>query len=114
MKRKTVCLAGAALVAIAAPAAALADPYWGGHDGWRAEAPNHQEWREHQWRDHEWREHRAWDHETRDHETWDHEAWERRAAWGWDAPPPRCVVETRGHYDWDGNYVYQPVRVCYR
>lgn len=86
MRLKSICLAGATLLAVALPAAASADPYWD-HDGWRA----------HEWREHQWRE---------------HEAWERR---GWDwRDAPRCFVEDRGHYDWYGNYVYQPVRVCVR
>ena len=92
MRLKSVCLAGAALIAVVIPAAACADPYWD-HDGWREH-----EWRENAWRDREWRE---------------HEAWEHRAGWG-DYGGPRCVIESRGHYDWYGNYVYQPVRVCWR
>ena len=36
MRLNTVCLAGAALLSLAAPAAALADPW--DHDGWRREA----------------------------------------------------------------------------
>lgn len=90
MRLKSVCLAGAALLAIAVPAAASADPW--DHDGWR----EHQ-WREHQaWREHEWRE---------------HEAWEQRADW---YGGPRCVIEARGRYDGYGNYVREPVRVCWR
>ena len=37
MRLKSVCLAGAALLAIAIPAAASADPYWDHDDGWRAQ-----------------------------------------------------------------------------
>ena len=92
MRLKSVCLAGAALVAIALPAAASADPYWE-HDGWRAH-----EWREDAWRDHEWREHAAWEHGP---------------GWGWSGGP-RCVIEDRGHYDWYGAYIHHPVRVCWR
>ena len=47
MRLNTVCLAGAALLSLAAPAAALADPW--DHDGWRREA-----WREHEWRKAGW------------------------------------------------------------
>jgi hypothetical protein len=57
MRLKKPLLAVAALVALAAPAAAFADPGWGPDDGgW-----SRREWREHQWREHEWREHHGWD-----------------------------------------------------
>ena len=91
MRLNTVCLAGAALLSLAAPAAALADPW--DHDGWRREA-----WREHEWREHQWRE----------HERWEHRRWDAR----WYGP--RCVVEDRGFYDGWGRWVYRPVRICYR
>jgi hypothetical protein len=94
MRLKSVCFAGAALLSLALPAAASADPDWGGRD------PD--DWRRHEWREHEWRE-----HEWREHERWEH----RR--WAWDGPP-RCVVEDRGFYDDWGRWIYRPVRVCYR
>jgi len=89
MRLKSFCLAGAALISLAAPAAALADPW--DHDDWRRH-----EWREQEWREHELREHARWEDGPR----------------GWYGP--RCVVEDRGWYDGWGRYVYRPVRVCYR
>jgi hypothetical protein len=97
MSPKSVCLAAAALLCLAAPATALADPYWE-HDGWRGHEGPGPEWRGHEWREHGWR---------------DHDGWRGRpvpTAWY----GPRCVVEDRGFYDWYGRYVPQPVRVCYR
>lgn len=93
MKLKSIILAAGAMLTLAAPAAAFADAYWGHdrgyHDGWRGD--------DDAWRRHEWRE---------------HEAWEHRARFDYDAP--RCVIENRGYYAWDGDWVNRPGRVCYR
>ncbi|MDR3507225.1 MAG: hypothetical protein P4L64_04925 [Caulobacteraceae bacterium] len=92
MSIKSTVLAGAALLALAVPAAAMADPYWD-RDG---DGGRH-EWREHQWREHEWREHEAWEH--------------RGEGWRWGYAP-HCFIENRGYYTWYGEYEYRPVRVC--
>ncbi len=95
MQMKSIVLAGAALL-LAAPAAALADPYWRYGEGWR----DGDGWRAHErheyaeWRRHEWREHEAWEH--------------RRYGWGYR----RCFIERRGSYNWYGDYVLRSVRVC--
>ncbi|MDR3511806.1 MAG: hypothetical protein P4L73_09235 [Caulobacteraceae bacterium] len=102
MSMKSILIAGAALVSLAAPAAAFADPYWGGgdhggyHDGWRGGGDG---WREHEWREHEARERGGWGAPAYGY------------GYGWSYAP-RCYVESRGHYTWYGEYVYQPVRVC--
>lgn len=95
MRPKSIFLTCAALLAIAIPAAASADPW--DHDGWRDHEWRGHEWRENAWREHEWREHEAWAHRDR---------------WGWYGP--RCVIEDRGHYDWYGNFIHEPVRICWR
>ena len=88
MGMKSIILAGATVLSLAAPAAALAQPYWGHgyHEGWRDRDD---------WRRHEWREHERWEH----------------GGWGWGYAP-RCVIEDRGYYNWYGQYIYRPVRVC--
>ena len=87
MTLKSIALAGATLIALAAPAAALADPYWGhDRDGWHDRDD---------WRRSEWREHERWEH--------------RGYGYGWG---PRCFVERRGYRDWYGRYVTRPVEVC--
>jgi Ni/Co efflux regulator RcnB len=92
MTLKTVVLAGVTALSLAAPAAALAQPYWdqdrGYHDdrGYRDRDD---------WRRHEWREREAWEH--------------RGYGWGYGQ---RCFIERRGHYDWRGYYVSRPVRIC--
>lgn len=91
MPLKSAILACAALLAVVVPTAALADPW--DHDGWREH-----EWRENAWRRHEWREHDAWEH---------------RGGWG-GYGGPRCTIEDRGHYDWYGNFIHEPVRICWR
>jgi hypothetical protein len=95
MRPKSVCLA-AALLSLAAPATALADPDWG-RDAWRGPGWDHDSWRGREHHERAWRE---------------HEARPRPAAWGWYGP--RCVVEDHGFYDWYGRYVPRPVQVCYR
>ena len=87
MSLKSIVLAAAALASLAAPAAALADPYWGHDRG--------------DWRRHEWREHGRWEH-ARYGYGWGH-------GWGYG---PRCWVERHGHYTWYGDYVVRTVRVC--
>jgi hypothetical protein len=84
MRLKSLALAAATVVSLAAPAAALAQPYGGYHD--------HREWREHR---------RYW----RDHDRYAHRRYWRG---------PRCRTEMRGHYNWRGDYVHRPVRICYR
>jgi hypothetical protein len=85
MNLKTMILAGATALSLAAPAAAFADPYWG-HDRDRRET----------WRDRDdWRRHEAWEH--------------RGYAYGYGR---RCFIEDRGYYGWHGHYVSRLVRVC--
>jgi hypothetical protein len=84
MNLKSIALAGATLLTLAAPAAAVAQPYWGHDRGdydrrWR----DRDDWRRSEWRD-DW-----------------------RHGYG-----PRCVIENRSFYNWRGQYVYNPVRVC--
>ena len=85
MTLKSAVLAGATLVALAAPAAAMAQPNWdhdrGYHDGYRDRA----EWRS------DWRRH----------------AWYAHSEFG-----RRCFVENRGYHAWNGRYVSRPVEVC--
>ena len=89
MTLKTLALAGATILSLAAPAVALADPWDHGrgyHEGWRDRDDQ---------RGHEWREHDRWEH--------------RGYGWGYGAP---CWVENRGYYNWYGDYAYRPIRVC--
>jgi hypothetical protein len=87
MTLKSIALAGATLIALAAPAAALADPYWGhDRDGWH----DRDDWRRNEWRA--------------------HERWEARG-YGY-GHGPRCFVERRGYRDGWGHYVTRPVEVC--
>lgn len=90
MNLKTLAVAGATLVSLAVPAAAMAQPYgyYGGYGGWRDD----------DWRRHEWMEHRRWEERAR-----------------WDGYyRPRCVIQDRGFYnDW-GRWEHRPVRICYR
>jgi hypothetical protein len=103
MRLKSVCLAAAALLSLAAPATALADPEWG-RDASRGPGWDHDGWRPHEHHEHAWRDEHAWR---------EHEPWARPAAWG-GYGGPRCVVEDHGFYDWYGRYVPRPVQVCYR
>lgn len=88
MSLKSIVLAGATLLSLAAPAAAMAQPYWdhdrGYHEGWRDRDDG---------RRREWREHERWEH-------------------GGGYYAPRCFIENRGYYNWYGTWVYRPVRVC--
>ncbi|MCI3180443.1 hypothetical protein C5708_09270 [Caulobacter sp. CCUG 60055] len=98
---RSIILGGAALLTLAAPMTALADPGWGGHDGWRDRG----------WREHEWREHERWER-WRDR---DRDRWRWRGYYGYPPPvyyAPRCYIENQGYYNWYGEYVYRPVRVC--
>ncbi|MFI4965037.1 MAG: hypothetical protein ACHP9T_06685 [Caulobacterales bacterium] len=101
MTVKSIVLAGATLLALAAPAAALADPEWGHDHGRHRGWGDGDERRGGEWRDRgdrrgdEWREREGWD----------------RGGYGW-AYRPRCFIENRGFYNWYGAYVYRPVRVC--
>ena len=89
MNLKSIALAGATLITLAAPAAAVAQPYWG-HD--RGDY-DRDRWRDRDdWRRHQWREHERWGY-----------------AYGYGQ---RCWVERRGYYNWYGDYVYRPIRVC--
>lgn len=96
MTLKSIVLAGATLVALAAPAAAMAQPYWdhdrsyhdtgyreGGRDDWR--------WRQHQ-----------------RHERYAH----RGHAYAYGYGHRHCVIENRGYYAWNGRYISRPVEVC--
>ena len=95
MSVKSIVLAGATLLSLAAPAAAFAQPYWdhdrGYHDGGDYDRGRDRD----EWRRREWREHQAWEH--------------RGYGYGY---APRCVVENRGYYAWNGRYVSRPVEVC--
>ena len=84
MTLKTIVLAGVTALSLAAPAAALAQPY-GDYDRGYHDRDD--------WRRHEWREREAWEHR----------------GYGWDR---HCFVERRGYYNWRGDYVSRPVRVC--
>ncbi len=86
MTFKTIILAGAAALTLAAPVAASAQPFWGEHDGWRAERGWHEGWRPAGY---------GW----------------RAAGYGWGYGP-RCFVEHRGFYDGWGRYVVRDVNVC--
>lgn len=85
MNLKTIALAGVTLMSLAAPAAALADPRWD-HD---RSYYDHDRYRD-GWRRREWRDRDDW-----------------RYGYG-----PRCWIENRGYYNWYGDYVYRPIRVC--
>jgi hypothetical protein len=108
MRLKTIILGAAAAIGVAAPAAALAEPY-GGHDGGHyAEGARHDGGyrggygggyrddggRRDGYRNGDWRERTAWGY----------------GGWGYDGP--RCFVENRGFYNWYGAYVSRPERVC--
>ena len=87
MNLKSIVLAGVTALSLAAPAAALADPWdhdRGYHDSWRDRDDRGR---------HAWREREAWEH--------------RGYGWG-----RRCFVENRGYYSWYGQYVSRPVEVC--
>lgn len=91
MKLKTIILAGVTAASLAAPVAAMAQPYWD-HDR------GYQDARRDDWRRDDWRrgEYRAYDR------------WEGR----YDRDYARCFVERRGYYNWRGQYVSRPVEVC--
>lgn len=84
MNLKSIILAGATVLSLAAPAVALADPW---DRGWH----DRDDWRRHEWREH--------------HERWEH----RGYGYGY---APRCFVEDRGYHDWYGRWIYRPVRIC--
>jgi hypothetical protein len=105
MSVKSIVLAAAAVASLAVPAAAFAQPYWGGynHDGggWRDRGYNHDGGG---WRD------RGYDHDGGYRQDWrEHAYWGGGPRWGY---APRCFVEYRGGYDAWGHYVGGPVRVC--
>jgi hypothetical protein len=83
MTLKSIVLAGATLIALAAPAAAMAQPYGGYDRGYHND-------RRDDWR---WDRRHRWEH--RDH------------AYG-----RRCFTEHRGYYGWNGRYISRPVEVC--
>ena len=94
MTLKSIVLAGATLVALAAPAAAMAHPDWDHDRGYHA-AGNREGWRDRDdWR---WRQHEHWEH--------------RGYSYGYGSTR-RCVIEDRGYYAWNGRYVPRPVEVC--
>lgn len=89
MNVKSIVLAAATVLSLAAPVAAMAEPWdhdRGYHEGWRDRDD---------WRRHEWREHERWEH--------------RGYGWGY---APRCWIENRGYYNWYGQYIYRPIQVC--
>jgi hypothetical protein len=93
MSVRSIVLAGATLLSLAAPAAAFAQPYWGhDHGGYREGWQGRDGWRRHEWRE---------------RERWEH----RRYGYGYGYGP-RCFMARRGFYNWYGDYVYRPVRVC--
>lgn len=87
MTLKTMIMAGATLVSLAAPAAVMAQPYGYGYD-------NRGYYDRDAWRRNEYRAYERFDrrHEWRDYR--------------------RCFTEDRGYYAWNGRYVYRPVEVC--
>ena len=95
MTIKSLILAGATVLSLAAPAVALADPYWEHEGGY------HQHWRDAddsrrgEWRGRGWREHESWEHRHYGSEY-----------------APRCFIEHRGYYDGYGDYVSRRVRIC--
>ena len=102
MNIKSTLLAAAGVLSIVAPAAAVhADPYDGGYygQGWQGDGDG--------WRDRgDWRDRDQW----RDDGRWRREyAWRRYHGYGYGR---RCWIENRGHYAWDGDYVYRRVRIC--
>ncbi len=94
MKLKTIILAGVTAASLAAPVAAMAQPYFDHDHGDR----RGDEYRREDGRRDEWRrgEYRAYDH------------WEGR----YDRGYGRCFTENRGYYAWNGRYVSRPVEVC--
>jgi hypothetical protein len=92
MTPRSILISLATILALSAPAAAMADSGDWGHDReWHGGWGDHNEWRGREWREHEWREHERWE----------------RGGWG-----PHCWVESRGYYNWYGEYVYRPVQIC--
>jgi hypothetical protein len=87
MTLKSIALAGAALLSLAIPAVASAQPSWGGydHDGWRRD---------------NFRAYADWGRGPR---------WDQGPRWGY---APRCFVEPRAVYNGWGHYVVEPVRIC--
>lgn len=85
MSLKSIVLAGVTAMSLAAPAVAFAQPYWDQDRGY-----HNDDWRRHQWRE---------------RERWEH----RGYSYGYG---PRCFIEDRGYYAWNGRYVSRPVRVC--
>ena len=87
MTRKGILIAAAAVIALAAPAIASADPWgghWGGHWGGR------------------------WAYGDRDFHGPD---FRPIRTWGWGYGP-HCWIAPRGHYDYWGRWVVRPVEVC--
>lgn len=101
MNIRSTFLAAAGLLSIAAPAAVHADPWDNGYGGYYDQGRHEGDhWRDDNgWRDREWRENSR---RRRDH-------WGSGYGWGYR---PRCWIENRGHYTWDGEYVYRQVRIC--
>ena len=87
---KSIVLASATLIVLAAPAAALADPEWGHDRGYheRDYRRDRGDWRRSEYR-----------------------AYDRREG-RYDRGYARSFVENRGYYNWSGEYVSRPVEVC--
>jgi hypothetical protein len=86
MTLKSIILAGATLLSLAAPAAAFAQPYRDYDRGY------------HDRDDRRWRDHDRYDRYDR-----------RGRAWGYGQ---RCFIENHGYRNWRGDYVSRAVRVC--
>jgi hypothetical protein len=91
MKLKTIILAGVTAASLAAPVAALAQPYGdhGRREDYRRDDGRRDEWRR--------GEYRAYDR------------WDGR----YDRGYGRCFTENRGYYAWNGRYVSRPREVCH-
>lgn len=93
MTLKTLALAGATLVTLAAPAMATAQSYYDrdDHRGYDRGYYDRDAWRRHEWRAYDRYEDRRYDY--RDYR--------------------RCYTEDRGgYYTWNGRYVPRYVEVC--
>ncbi|MBS0362913.1 MAG: hypothetical protein JSR98_16165 [Proteobacteria bacterium] len=99
MTLKTLALAGATLVSLAAPATVMAQPYYGYDYGY----------------------HRDHDRDRYDRGDYDRDAWRRNEWRAYDRYEHRgdyrdyrrCYTEQRGgYYAWNGRYVPRTVEVC--
>lgn len=103
MNFKMLVLASVAAVVLVSPAAAFADPEWGG-DGGGWEHPDRDGGlahdRDDDWRRQEWREHEHWGHRWGDQgDEWAHYA-------------PRCYWRNAYYQSWWGQYEVRRVQIC--